>query len=47
MTVAVTLPNPAQPLTREAAAQAFAYILDARTSEEAIADFLIALSQRG
>ncbi len=47
MTVAVTLPNPAQPLTREAAAQAFADILDARTSEEAIADFLIALSQRG
>ncbi|MBA4048908.1 MAG: anthranilate phosphoribosyltransferase [Sphingomonas sp.] len=47
MTGAVTLPDPAQPLTREAAAQAFADILDARTSEAAIADFLIALSLRG
>lgn len=43
----VALPDPAQPLSRDAAAQAFADILDARTSEEAIADFLIALSQRG
>jgi len=41
------LPNPSEPLSREAAAQAFADILDARTSEDAIADFLIALSQRG
>ena len=47
MTNYVTLPDPAQPLSRDAAAQAFADILDARTSEEAIADFLIALSQRG
>lgn len=42
-----TLPDPTTPLSRDAAAQAFADILDARTSEEAIADFLIALSQRG
>ncbi|MBX9860882.1 MAG: anthranilate phosphoribosyltransferase [Sphingomonas sp.] len=43
----VALPDPAQPLSRDTAAQAFADILDARTSEEAIAEFLIALSQRG
>jgi anthranilate phosphoribosyltransferase len=41
------LPDPSSPLSRESAAQAFADILDARTSEEAIADFLIALSLRG
>lgn len=35
------------PLSAEAAAQAFADILDARTTEQAIADFLIGLSQRG
>lgn len=43
----VDLPNPAEPLARDVAAQAFADILDARTSEEAIADFLVALSERG
>lgn len=47
MTVAVRLPDTAAPLSRDAAAQAFADILDARTSEEAIADFLIGLTQRG
>ena len=47
MSVLVSLPDPAQPLSRDAAAQAFADILDARTSEEAIADFLIGLSARG
>ena len=47
MSADVALPDPVQPLARDTAAQAFADILDARTSEEAIADFLIALSQRG
>lgn len=47
MTILVDLPNPAEPLARVVAAQAFADILDARTSEQAIADFLIALSDRG
>ena len=41
------LPDPATPLSREDAAQAFADILDARADEEAIAAFLIALSLRG
>ncbi len=47
MTILVDLPNPAEPLARDVARQAFADILDARTSEQAIADFLIALSDRG
>ncbi|OYY68984.1 anthranilate phosphoribosyltransferase [Sphingomonas sp. 28-63-12] len=47
MTTSVRLPETAAPLSREAAAQAFADILDARTSEDAIADFLIGLSVRG
>jgi anthranilate phosphoribosyltransferase len=47
MTVLTALPDPATPLSHESAAQAFADILDARASEEAIADFLIALSDRG
>lgn len=47
MTSFVPLPDPSMPLDREQAAQAFADILDARTSEEAIAEFLIALSLRG
>ncbi|MES2754713.1 MAG: anthranilate phosphoribosyltransferase [Pseudomonadota bacterium] len=42
-----SLPDPTTPLTRDTARQAFAAILDARTSEQAIADFLIALSLRG
>lgn len=41
------LPDPSTPLSRESAAQAFADILDGATSEEAIEQFLIALSVRG
>ncbi|KQN94153.1 anthranilate phosphoribosyltransferase [Sphingomonas sp. Leaf231] len=47
MTALALLPDPSSPLSREAAAQAFADILDARSSEEAIADFLIRLAERG
>ena len=47
MTTLALLPDPSTPLSRESAAQAFADILDARTSEAAIAAFLIALSERG
>ncbi|WP_375285776.1 anthranilate phosphoribosyltransferase [Sphingomonas sp.] len=47
MTTFALLPDPATPLSRESAAQAFADILDGRTSEAAIADFLIRLSGRG
>jgi len=43
----VPLPDPSAPLSRESAAQAFADILDAKTSEDAIAEFLIALTDRG
>jgi anthranilate phosphoribosyltransferase len=41
------LPDTAHPLSREAAADAFAAILDGTVSDEAIAEFLIALSDRG
>ena len=47
MTTLALLPDPSTPLSHESAAQAFADILDAKTSEEAIADFLIALADRG
>src|SRR3569623_2209000 len=47
MTTCAPLPDPSTPLTHESALQAFADILVARTSEDAIADFLIALSERG
>jgi len=47
MTVTTLLPDPASPLSRESARAAFADILDARTSEEAVATFLIGLSNRG
>ena len=47
MTTLALLPDPSSPLSRESAAQAFADILDAKTSEEAIAEFLIGLSERG
>ena len=47
MTTLALLPDPATPLSRESAAQAFADILDARAGEDAIADFLIGLSARG
>ncbi len=41
------LPDPAAPLPREAAAQAFADILDGAASDQAIESFLVALSERG
>ncbi|WP_022687328.1 anthranilate phosphoribosyltransferase [Sphingomonas phyllosphaerae] len=47
MTTVALLPDPSSPLSRESAAQAFADILDARTGEEAVADFLIRLAERG
>ncbi len=47
MTVLTLLPDPTTPLARESAARAFADILDARVSEEAIGAFLIGLSDRG
>lgn len=47
MTTLADLPDPRAPLSREDAAQAFADILDARANEEAIAAFLIGLSERG
>ncbi|MDH7973192.1 anthranilate phosphoribosyltransferase [Sphingomonas sp. AR_OL41] len=47
MTSLVRLPDPSHALSRDEAAQAFADILDARTSEDAIAEFLIGLSDRG
>ncbi|MBN8807225.1 MAG: anthranilate phosphoribosyltransferase [Sphingomonas sp.] len=47
MTSIALLPDPSTPLSHESARQAFADILDAKTSAEAIADFLIALSDRG
>ena len=47
MTTRALLPDPATPLSRESAALAFCDILDANTSEEAVADFLIGLTERG
>ncbi|VVT08726.1 Anthranilate phosphoribosyltransferase [Sphingomonas sp. EC-HK361] len=47
MTTIALLPDPSSPLSRETAALAFADILDAKTSEDAIAAFLIGLSDRG
>ena len=47
MTTTVLLPDPTTPLSRETARAAFADILDARASEDAIAAFLIAMSERG
>lgn len=41
------LPNPAAPLEREEAAAAFAAILDGAVSDDAIAGFLVTLSERG
>jgi anthranilate phosphoribosyltransferase len=43
----IGLPDPATPLSHESAREAFADILDGRASDEAIAAFLIALSERG
>ncbi len=42
-----TLPDPTLPLTETDAAEAFAAILDGTVNDEAIAAFLIALSDRG
>ena len=47
MTSIALLPDPSSPLARESARQAFADILDGRTTEDAIADFLIGLTERG
>ena len=47
MTTISLLPNPSSPLSRGSAAQAFSDILDGRATEEAIARFLIDLSDRG
>ena len=47
MTTLSLLPSPATPLSRQSAAQAFADILDGRASDDAIATFLIGLTDRG
>ena len=47
MTTITLLPDPVSPLSRETAAQAFADILDGHASEDAIARFLLDLSDRG
>ena len=47
MTLLAILPDTASPLSRKTAAQAFADVLDARTSEEDIAAFLVGLTERG
>jgi anthranilate phosphoribosyltransferase len=47
MTTVALLPDPASPLARASAAQAFADILDGTVPDDAIATFLVALSARG
>jgi anthranilate phosphoribosyltransferase len=47
MTSFAPLPDPVSPLSHESARQAFADILDGRTSADAIAAFLIGLTERG
>ncbi len=47
MTTLALLPDPSSPLSRETAAQAFADLLDGHVPEEAIASFLIGLTERG
>jgi anthranilate phosphoribosyltransferase len=47
MTTLSLLPSPASPLSRQSAAQAFADILDGRASDDAIATFLLGLTDRG
>ncbi len=47
MTTIAILPDPATPLARQSAAQAFADILDGHVPDAAVADFLVALSERG
>ncbi|WP_310496532.1 anthranilate phosphoribosyltransferase [Sandarakinorhabdus sp.] len=41
------LPDPAAPLSADAAADAFALILDGRVADDALAGFLVALADRG
>ncbi|WP_312490170.1 anthranilate phosphoribosyltransferase [Sphingomonas sp.] len=47
MTTIALLPDTASPLSRESAAAAFSDILDGRADDEAIAAFLIGLTERG
>ncbi len=47
MTFITTLPSPVTPLSRETAREAFADILDGRADDDAIASFLVTLSDRG
>lgn len=47
MTTVTLLPDPTTPLSRESAREAFADILDARASDDAIASFLTTLAIRG
>src|SRR3546814_1499113 len=47
MTMTVALPDVSRPLSAEAAAEAFAAILDGSVPDEAIRSFLIVLSERG
>jgi anthranilate phosphoribosyltransferase len=47
MTTLALLPDTASPLSRESAALAFTDVLDGRASEDAIAAFLIGLTERG
>lgn len=47
MTTLTALPDTASPLSRETAAAAFADILDGRATEDAIAAFLLGLTERG
>ncbi len=47
MTTTTVLPDPSSPLSRESAREAFADILDARASDDAIATFLTDLATRG
>ena len=47
MSTLALLPDPTSPLSRETAAQAFADLLDGHVPDEAIATFLIGLTERG
>jgi len=47
VTVTTLLPDPATPLSHQSAGEAFAAILDGTVSDDAIAAFLIALTERG
>jgi anthranilate phosphoribosyltransferase len=47
LTTLALLPDPSSPLSRETAAQAFSDLLDGHVPDEAIATFLIGLTERG